>query len=532
MIQEKELVAHGHIMVNPAAPVTRIECQIKQCMMLRKCSCTEMNNYLGLLYHQMKDVLDSSIRSTNDGKLNWLHKELCRIKNQCLTESKKNSQENEYSLTALKKIFATLGSRQSSLLCCIAVNLMSVMTHLKQPQRKQDTSNQFYALKYLLREGKICFDNLNKCYKFHKVEIPANIFDETQVPSKNIAYSPFTLALHSMTLHLQQACKTSVEMEEKLDKMITESTEYPACLDFDEINKQILCIGQEIEKLVVCYEESQSRLREIVFRLSDKQTMKTVVVEKANEHSTEREQGDVQILNLETEAEPVPDQIFEGETTADYDAETQCLPSLGREELWREEKLREEGRHLLKELKFVLATKDEQKMVAIPKVLLKKFGALQSEGRVENTAEGKNNESNEVDNADKISNSVFGPSQFEIEEQSRANEALPLKFCNNGLTSKEDDIGVTAASTNLSKNTKQSRPESINVAALPDENSGAVYDLPGERDVNEPTGQISHINPFASMVAAAAVARNRQFGRMEESYEMEAETFNDDFDTE
>ena len=409
---------------------------------------------------------------------------------------------------------------------------MSVITYLKQPQRKQDTSNQFYGLEYLLGEGKKCFDNLNECYKFHKVEIPAHIFDQNQVPSKNITYSPLTLALHSMTLHLQQACKTTVEVEEKVDKMITESTECPARLDFDEINKQILFIGQEIEKLSVCYEETRSRLREIASTSSEKQTMKNVVVEKANQNSTEPEERHVQILNLGTEAEPVPDQIFEDETTADDMTETQCSSSLGREELWREEKLREEGRHLLKELKFVLATKDEQKMVAIPKVLLKKFGALQSEGRVENTAESKDNESNEVDNADKISSSVFEPSQSEIEEQSRVNEELPLKFCDSALTYKEDDIGVTAACANLSENTEQSGPESRNAAALPDENSGAVYDLPGERDVHEPTDQISHVNPFASMIAAAAVARNRQFGTMEESYEMEAETFSDECDTE
>jgi hypothetical protein len=497
-IQEKELIARGHIIVNPAAPVRGIEGQIKQCVMLRKCLSIQMNNYLGLLYNQIKNVLDSRFCCTQyHGNIDWLQKELCRIEKQCLTESERNLQPNEYSLTTLKKTYATLGSRQSSLLCCLAVNLMLLITYLKQSQKKQDTFNQFHCLEYLLGEGKKCFDNLNECYKFHKVEIPAHIFDENQVlvPSNNTVFQPFTLALHSMTLHLQQACKTSIEIEGKLDKMTKESTELPACLDFDEMNNQMLFIGREIDKLSVCYEESKSRLEEIAIQSSKKQSVENVVEENTNENSLEQEEKDVQILNLGV-AEPVPDQIFEGETTADHDVGIQySTSSLGREELWREEKLREEGRHLLKELKFVLATKDEQKMVAIPKVLLKKFSAVDVGSTTETSCVG---------------------------------EEEPMKPHESDVTDKEAAVSMLPANTNLSKNVEESGP---GFSDITNENSDVAHEPSNECNVNDHTGQMNPTNPFASMIAAAAAARNRQFGAMEESYEIEAETFSDECDT-
>lgn len=530
-IQEKELIARGHIIVNPAAPVTRLESQIKQCMMLRKCLFLEMNNYLGLLHNKIKDVSNSRFLSTDCGDLNWLAKKLSRIGNECSTDSENNSQGISYSLITLKKTFATLGSKQSSLLRSTAVNLMSVIINLQQSERKQDDPCQFYScLGDLLAGGKKCFDNLRECYKFHKVDIPAHIFDEKQVhvPSDNALYLPFTLALRSMTLHLQQACKTSIDIEEKLDKLITES-EFPACADLDEINKQISLIGQEIDKLNVCYEESRSKLEEIAFSSSEEQMPGNILEEEPNGSSTEQEDKDVQILKFAEETEPVPDQIFEGETTSEYDNETQYSSNLGREELLREEKMREESRHLLKELKFVLATKDKERMVAIPKVLLKKFGAVKIDGHVGNTVE-RGVESSDVGASNNVSSSVTESSHSETEMKSCVDKTRTLKSCD-ASTVKEQAVNMIPVVTNRPKDPEQSIPGSDNAEFVTNENSDAVYTALNECSVNDHIGHMSHANPFASMVAAAAAARNRQFGVIEQSYEIEAETFSDETDT-
>ncbi len=533
-IQEKELVARGHIIVNPAAPITRLENRIRQCMMLRKCLSIEMNNYLGLLRDKIKDVSISKFPNTNHGNLNWLQKELSRIENECLAESEKNLQANEYSLMTLKKTFATLGTRQSSLLCCMAVNLMLVIIHLKQSGTKQDDSCQFYGcLEDLLDKGKKCSDNVSECYKFHKVDIPTHIFyeDQVRVSSDNTVYSPITLALRSMTLHLQQACKSSIEVEEKLDKLITQSTNLTACTDLDEINKQVLFIGQQIEKFNVCYEESQSRLEEIAFSSGEEQIVGNIVEEKANESSMRHEDRDVQILTFAEEAEPVPDQIFEGETTSDYDNETaQYSSNLGREELLREEKMREESRHLLKELKSVLATKDNEKMVAIPKVLLRKFGAVKSDDPVGNTGDSEEIEISKIETVNNVSSSAAESSQSEIKVKSM-DKTRSLESYDGDSTVKEHAVSMLPVITSPPRNHQQSISGSDNAGNVTNDNSDVVHDLLNECNVNDHTEQISHANPFASMVAAAAAARNRQFGAMEESYEIEAETFGDENDT-
>jgi hypothetical protein len=331
-----------------------------------------------------------------------------------------------------------------------------------------------------------------------------------------------------MTLHLQQACKTSIDIEEKLDKLITES-EFPACADLDEINKQISLIGQEIDKLNVCYEESRSKLEEIAFSSSEEQMPGNILEEEPNGSSTEQEDKDVQILKFAEETEPVPDQIFEGETTSEYDNETQYSSNLGREELLREEKMREESRHLLKELKSVLATKDKERMVAIPKVLLKKFGAVKIDGHVGNTVE-RGVESSDVGASNNVSSSVTESSHSETEMKSCVDKTRTLKSCD-ASTVKEQAVNMIPVVTNRPKDPEQSIPGSDNAEFVTNENSDAVYTALNECSVNDHIGHMSHANPFASMVAAAAAARNRQFGVIEQSYEIEAETFSDETDT-
>ena len=512
-LQEKELIARGHIIVNPAAPVTRLEPQMKQGMMLRKCLFIEMNHYLGVVHNNIKEVSDSAFLNTDYGNLNWLQKELRRIN----VENENDFKVNEYSLMTLKKAFASLGSKQSLLLCCIALNLMAVIIDLQRSQRKKDNSCQFFTcLGELLNKGKKCFDNLSECYRFHKIDIPAQVFDRNQgsVPSNSSEYSPLTLAVRSMTLHLQQTCKTSIQIEENLDKLNMTSNEFPPHADFSEIHRKISFLGQEIEKLNVCYEESRFRFEEIAFNSAAEQTTENMVEEKTIGSSVDHENKAIHVLNYADDVEPDSDQIFEGETASEYDDGTQYSPSLGREELLREEKAREESRHLLKELKSVLATKDEEKMVSIPKVLLKKFNSVNIEG-VENS---------KVDASNHVPSCVLDSSESEMDLKSCMDKTKSY-HCDSTARELAGNVSVL---TNTPKNPEKSTSGSDDAA---NENSEVFHDLLLDSSVNDYIGQVSHTNPFASMVAAAAVARNRQFGVMEQSYEIEADTFCDGSDT-
>ena len=512
-IQEKELVARGHVIVNPAAPVARLESQMKQCMMLRTRLFNEMNHYLALLHHKINDVSDSTFLNTDNGNLNWLLKELRRIN----VDSQHDFKANEYSLMTLKKAFSSLGSKQSSLLCCTAVNFMSIIIDLQRSTGKKDNSCQFLdCFEELLGKGKKCLDNLNECYRFHKVDIPAHVFDENQgnVPSNSSGYSPLTLAVHSMTLHLQQTCKTSIQIEENLGKLITGSTEFPSHTDFSEINKKISFIGQEIEKVNVCYELSRSRFEEIAFGSTAEETAVNMKQEQTTGSSVDHEDKVIHVLNYAEEVEPDSDQIFEGETTSEYDDVRKYSPNLGREELLREEKTREESRHLLMELKSVLATKDEEKMVAIPKALLKKFNPVKIE-EVENSAVDASN-----DELSCVSDSS------EMDAKSTYVDKTKLY---DGDSTTSELTGRIPLLTNTSNNTEQSTSGSDD---LPNKNSESVHNRLLDSNVNDHIEAMSHTNPFASMVAAAAAARNRQFGVIEQSYEIEAEIFCDESDTE
>ena len=527
-IQEKELITRGHIIVNPEAPVTRLESQIKQCIMLRKCLFIEMGNYLGLLHGKIRDVSD--LNCIGYGNFSWLQKELIRIWNEC-SETDNNLLENGHSLSELKKIFGTLGRRQSSLLCCVAVYLMSVIIKLqKTGRRSSDMCRLYSSLVNLLNEGKQCYDKLNECYKFHKVDIPALTFEQNQqqLSSENTTYLFLGMAVRSMTLHLQLACRTSIEIEENIDRLVKESTGPQTSEDLHQINKQILMIGHEIEKLHVCYEESQNRLQELVFSESTEKIGNQTVKETENGGSTEQENKNVQILNF-VEVEPVPDQIFEGETTSERGSEIQSWGNLGREELLREEKMRQEGQRLLKELKSVLATKDEEKMVSIPKVLLKKFAVVKMESELENSVKSEGIQSSEVD----VFNSVPGSKlqSFQSEVKSTCNEKMEsLEPFDDGII-KEEAIKMMPVVDDLLEDQKQAIPESHNAESLRNKNSDVVhYELHEER-ANDYVRQTNHSNPFASMVAAAAAARNRQFGLKEQSYEIEAEIRSNESDT-
>ena len=512
-IQEKELVARGHVIVNPAAPVTRLESQMKQCMMLRKCLFNEIDHYLALLHHKINDVSDKTFLNTDNGNLNWLLKELRRIN---VDGSEHDFKANEYSLMTLKKAFSSLGSKQSSLLCCTAVNFMSIIIDLQRSTRKRDNSCQFLdCFEELLDKGKKCLDNLNECYRFHKVDIPAQVFDENQghVPSNSSGYSPLTLAVHSMTLHLQQTCKTSIQIEENLDKLITGSTEFPSHTDFSEINKKIFFIGQEIEKLNVCYQESRNRFEDIAFGSTAEETAVNMKQEQTTGSSVDHEDKVIHVLNYAEEVEPDSDQIFEGETTSEYDDVRKYSPNLGREELLREEKTREENRHLLMELKSVLATKDEEKMVAIPKALLKKFNPVKIEEAENSAVDASNDELSCVSDSS------------EMDAKSTYVDKTKLY---DGDSTTSEHTGRIPVLTNTS-NTEQSTSGSDDV---PNKNSESVHNPLLDSSVNDHIEAMSRTNPFASMVAAAAAARNRQFGVIEQSYEIEAEIFCDESDTE
>ena len=506
-IQEKELIARGHIIANPAAPVRKLKPQIKQCMMLRKCLFIEMNNFIDLLH---KKITISDTKFCADyGNLSWLCKELINIEKGIIIPSEEHLQENDYTLMRLKNVFVTLGRSQSSLLFCTAVNLMLAIICLQE----SGTSNEILEFNHfddLLKLGKQFFDHLDHCYNFHKVDIPASIFDENQghILCAKTVFDSVIMALRSLTIHLQQACKSAVKMEEKVDKLVSVSTQNLAGADLTDVNEQILYIGEEIEKIRVCWRESQHRLEEITFSPCKE---KTNIMGEVSGNSVEQDDRHARLFNLTEEAEPVPDQIFEGETTSAHESERQYEPSLGKEELLREEKMREEGRHLLMELKSVLATKDGEKMVGIPRVLLlKKFGTVQGEGKGRNTAD------------------------FQEIEQNDALPGVELKSCKNAMESCVDDstdeeqAGIVPSAPNISQSNEQLFPRNEIAENEMTRNQDVVWKPLNDRNVEERVfmGPVCHgANPFASIVATAAAARNIQLGVTEQCYEIEAETF-------
>ncbi|XP_028391253.1 uncharacterized protein LOC114516084 [Dendronephthya gigantea] len=304
-------------------------------------------------------------------------------------------------------------------------------------------------------------------------------------------------------------------MEERLDKLVSESTQDPASSDLTKVNEQILNIGQEIEKISMCWHESQNRLEEITFSPSEEKT--NIVEKKTSGSLVEQEDVHARIFNLMEEAEPVPDQMFEGETTSGREDEKQNESLLGREELFREEKMREEGRHLLKELKSVLATKDGEKMVGIPRVLLlKKFGAVEGEDNGRDTADFEEIEENDA--------------RYGVDMKSGKNEK---ESCVDG-SSDEEQAGTVPGEANISQNNEQSFPCNENGENEMTGIQDVVCKPSNDRGAEERAfmGPMSYgANPFASIVATAAAARNRQFGVTEQCYEIEAETFSDDSDT-
>lgn len=501
-IQEKEMLARGHIIVNTPGPFRGLEAQIKQCMMLRKCLFTEMTNFLDLLHNNMKGISSKMFHNAEYRDLNWLQRELRKLREKCLIDNKSNFPENECSLVTLKETFAAVGRTQSSLLCFTAIHLMTEVVNLQQLRRKEDFSPFHTCLNDLLTEGNKCYDSLSECYKFHKVEIPEHVFgtNRADMPSNSNLYSRFMLTVRSMTIHLQQVCKMSIEIEYKVDELITASPEIVA---LEEINKQMLLIGQEIDKVNVCYEASQSRLEEISSSSSEKKLTGNNVESKAIQSFMQQDDDNVQVLNYDKDAVPGPDQIFEGETTSENDSETQYSPRLGRDEFRRETKMREESRHLLKELKYVLSTKDEEKMVAIPKMLLKKFD---SDGCSRSVVEN-DLEDHEVDE----SNNVVVVDKTRPLQQGKIDQKHALNLIS-------DNINVQAVNQE-------------NTIPICEREKEAAYNHLNEgRD--DDILQKSYTSPFASMVAAAASARNKRFGVLEQYYEMEAEeTFNDNSDT-
>lgn len=497
-IQEKELLARGHIIISPLAPVARMDSnsglygkRLKQCTLLRECLFTEVKTYLGVLLNKTKTISCLTLFCNN--KLNsWLGKDLTRIDDELFNIITSNDDTSEFSLAKLKRIFGCLIELQSLLLCHVLLILLSVVA--KQSSTTENDQDIIQTcFDDLLLDGKQCFGKIKQCYKFHKVGIPQNVLDEEGVKIADkfgTTFSPFLMAIHSLSLHLQEASRTSISIEEKMEGI--DSVETFVLEHFDDLEKTLLQMKCNIDSVTSCWNESHDRLQNIILCFDrKKEREKSCAEEKATRESLVDSEKDVQMVRITGIVDVVPDQIFEGETSSEIDDQKAGLSTLGSEELLREQKARDESRYLLRELKSVLATKDDQAMVGIPRALLvKKPGDIESMSIIKNKA---------ID-----------------------------------LANSDKDVGLEDSSSLLNKTPESDNEQNQSVSPELKRNYDKCEDdCDSSIQFHEIEKRSNVVNPFASMVAAAALARKKQFGLKEQSYEIdcENETFGDETDS-
>lgn len=502
-IQEKELLARGHIIISPMVPVSRMEssstactAKIRQCMMLRKCIFIEANEFINVLYNETKAMSSSKLFEHNK-MLSWLDKDIGIIDTKWMnigSDDDTTSETSKFTLVSLKKVFGCLVSQQSLLLSYVMLKSCSVIDDLKTTKKGSNLNVIQTCFKHLLEKGNKCLDKVRCCYRFHKVDIPADILDKESVDNLGnelgITFSPFFVTVHSMSLHLQEATKMSVSLEEKLEGINSKTSTLQEFVveHFDELEKVLMHIKSDIDSLTSCWSESHKTLQDILLSLSVRNEMKeSCSRDKSRKKKLEgQDKGNFQVLNITGTVDAVPDQVFEGEASSGVDDQKLCSITLDREELFMEQKGREESRHLLQELKSVLATKDEQTMVGIPRaLLLKKLDDIESKSTVEkqavniddnNTCFTKQNEPRCLTNQSKYDG-------CEPEKNFEKDSSSPVEYPNQ------------VAST-----------DAYNSLGLNSETKGSTF-----------------VNSFASMVAAAALARNNKFNVKEQSYEMAGE---------
>ena len=516
LIQEKELLARGHIVISPTVPVTRMEANsplhrqtIKHCIALRKCIFTETKDFLCVLQNKTKALSCLSLFK-NSKIFSWFGQHVLRVDNEWLNIGvDADADPNEFSLVLLKKILSSLVDQQSLLLCYTSLMSLFIVSGQNNSSKNEDhlgiIKNCFECLLVDVNEHS---NKIKQCYRFYRTGATDNVLNEERIKivSNRLGstYSPFLMAVHSMNLHLQEASTKSSSIEEKLEEIGSKTTSVEEFIvdHFDEIEKKLMHMKSNLDNLVSCWDESHNRLQSLRRGLiaQNKEKSESCSKDEASRKSSgDQVKDDVKIVSINGEVDFVPDQIFEGDTCSEIDEDKYCSPTLNREELFKEQKAREESRYLLRELKSVLATKDGRSMVGIPKALLsKRFDGSDSTSTINERA---------VDLMGKVTST-------DVESQS-SSTCINTPECykdQSKYDSNELEHGVDKFN-GFNHTSNQST-------------FAEMHDLGIDFGIE----RTNVVNPFASMIAAAALARNKEFGLKEQRYgeDDQTETFGDE----
>lgn len=525
-IQEMELICRGYTFVGPVIPTLvlqhakdkniqkKIYPSLRQAVFevtknivtcVRKTTnsmvksfplCAEINNTFSYLASVSLDDIYHDFEGCVDGREGWY------------------KQQDDLSLHSLKILCSVAALLQSELLSRFVITLSKKSHHPGKTMPIKLYNSLCDIFEGPLKELCNLHQSLQRSYHLYQCSLTTiqptskrKRQGDCEKPSK---WSSFSNATHSLELHCQSALMKLASIRNNLDDIVRENDcvndeTFDATLSDIEMN--FSGVKNNLESAMSCWDEGLNRLEKIANKtdLSKTGMLQTTIPEAQQETQLELE---VRYVNINDSVDEEVDQVFEGYTDSheELDDEQAGLSS----EAWEKEKRElEESRHLMIELRSVLATKAKDPFVT------KAGFVLPSEPKCA---------------PEKDPTSVFGPKLDTSDDSSKDHKSsfnrkegfLPyMENFHSNKSQSDGEIDLTKEKTiKLCSKSKDLILDKSN------RNTDSLSSCEKNEELDIPGRSIESLNlksSFAFSIAAAAAERSRMVGVQEELFADDSE---------
>ena len=453
--------------------------------------CAEMNHAFSYLATVSLEDICHDLETNSNGR-----EEPCR-------------HEGDMSLHSLKVLCSVAALLQSEFLSRFSISLSSKSYSPQSDKQTQVCDKIGYIFVEPLEKIVSLHQSLQRSYHFHQCSIT-----DMESPERRSRYSDdephnkwgtFYDATHSLELHLRSALMKLASVKEKRAVVNSENNSNSVVFDvsFHDMEINYASVKHNLESAMCCWEEGQYRL-EMISSMTDPNTLNSPQAGIQDEQTETVHDLEPKYVNINEIVEEKDDQIFEGYTDSQREGDSEQV-SLSAEALEKEKRELEESRHLMIELRSVLAAKAKDPLVTSAGFVLPTKPTSFQEGESSLLFKSKkytcNDRSEEHQNDHKMkrvpgsllcsddssSDSSDDDCEFELRKKGAA------KLC---LGSGDTVVDKTGKYTDILKICDMNKSES-----------------------KGPASQWSMQSSFAFSIAAAAAARSRNVGAQEEFYE-------------
>ncbi|XP_064611145.1 vezatin-like [Liolophura sinensis] len=422
---------------------------------------------------------------------------------------------DSFSVAALKGMSNLWILQQSEFIRCLAICFQSLS---QWPATKAQSLSIHRLLHEVMKTPVSMLEDslttLQRCYDFHYA---STVVDNTSEPvpdrAGNSQLKGLYVAIHSLDLHLQSALKISQSLASDIQKQIDNSDAEPSDEPNNEWMQKLLRIKTELAACHDCMSEGQSQGDRLFRRQPESAEGETHGKVSLSMKKQPATKATVQILG-----EPViEDEVFE--TYVDDEAEDMQASAwdefLSPEEKAKKKKEKEEAVRLLSELRTVISGLAEERKKKEERILLAKYGFVQSECHSGDNVQSVSLESRvDVQSTPGTVSAGVNIQSDNVKEESLMNSGQNLPKVTIKPAAEEDELSPLSVKP----------PALLQDLPVSSGSTETFVDAGEQASVSSRLERLAGPNlSFTASLAAQAVAKYRLLG-------LESQTFGDDND--